>query len=345
MKVTDNALEVGGLGGEDIFPESLRPNLWWERGQRWEQKPWEHRDRGGLACARESLAWQGTRMKVREVLPAMIVEALGWAGEFGRSPKATRSQKISMLGAGRLPEVVRENCCWQGRAPFLCCQACARACSAAVWVHEWHSFKEQPRPSKIRREIYFEDIFLLKRLRCFSVLLSTTVKNWEIRIYNQIQRRGPSAGQQGLTFALLLGGGIQNLPSTVRRAQVIPHKPGFIPDVEIPADRTRDWRAYPRPHSRRMAKYHTSDLTVQYPATHQASLLCVRHCVRPWQALSCSNSQSTVKWVLILCPSHKGGNRLREIKQLVQAESKLWTQVYLTPKPKTLTMFPCLSED
>lgn len=45
-------------------------------------------------------------------------------------------------------------------------------------------------------------------------------------------------GKLGVTLASLLGGGIQNLPSTVRGTQVIPCEPGFIPDVEIPADRT-----------------------------------------------------------------------------------------------------------
>ena len=36
-------------------------------------------------------------------------------------------------------------------------------------------------------------------------------------------------------FALLLGGGIQNLPTIVRGAQVPPGKPALIPDMEIPA--------------------------------------------------------------------------------------------------------------
>lgn len=88
-----------------------------------------------------------------------------------------------------------------------------------------------------------------------------------------------------VTLASLLRGGVQNLPSIVRRAQVRPHKPGFIPDVEIPADRATHCRAWPRPHSRGMAKRHISDLAGQRPRT-QVSLLWASYCARPRRALS-----------------------------------------------------------
>lgn len=119
-----------------------------------------------------------------------------------------------------------------------------------------------------------------------AVPLSTIVKierSW-LRAKPREEGHQP-ADRRLVTLASLLRGGVQNLPSTVRRAQVRPHKPGFIPDVEIPADRTIRCGAWPRPHSTGMAKPHISDLTLQCPRT-QVSLLWASYCVRPRRALS-----------------------------------------------------------
>lgn len=128
-------------------------------------------------------------------------------------------------------------------------------------------------------------------------------------MYSQTQKRGPSGGHQGVTLASLLGGGIQNLPSAVRGAQVSPHKPGFIPDVEIPTDRTTDCRACPRPPQQVRGKNHTSDLIGQCSDTPRVSLPCASYCGKPWRALPLLYSHSAMKWELFLCPSYKRGNK------------------------------------
>lgn len=157
-------------------------------------------------------------------------------------------------------------------------------------------------------------------------------------------REGGHQGAGRVTLAPLLGGGIQNLPSIVRGAQVSPHKPGFIPDMEIPADRSTGCRACLRPHSRQVAKSHIWDLTVQRPNTHPISLLCASCSAKAWRALPHLNPHSTMKWALFLCPSHKRGNWGTERLSSWQWQSQ--SLACLTPKPRSsTTMFSCLSEE
>jgi hypothetical protein len=47
-----------------------------------------------------------------------------------------------------------------------------------------------------------------------------------------------------LTFTLLLGRSIQNLPAIVRGTQVLPCKPALVPDVKIPGTQ-REWTRWP----------------------------------------------------------------------------------------------------
>lgn len=81
----------------------------------------------------------------------------------------------------------------------------------------------------------------------------------------------------GVTVAPLLGRGVQNLPSVVGGAQVSPRKPAFIPDMEVPVDRTR-LLSLPEATGR----WRTPWVDTAALPTHQVSLLCANYCGKPW---------------------------------------------------------------